>query len=151
LLHVARADQSFDVDLYDGQIAGVRGLHDREALFETLSWDEGVYSFEEGRVTAGGEHPVPDLSVPELIREGVRRLEDPDVVCYALGDLDRVLVVSGVAGPWMASALSDDVVLSRVDGTRSVREGRACWPRQTSRRPRPPAPRQGKGVSSSMP
>lgn len=122
LLHVARGDQSVDVDLRDGQIAGGRGLHDCEALFETLSWDEGVYSFEEGRVTPGGEQPVPDLSMPELIREGVHRLEDTDVVCYALGDLDRVLVVGGAVGRWMACAPSDDVVLSRVDGTRSVRE-----------------------------
>lgn len=60
--------------------------------------------------------------MPELIREAVRRLEDPDLVCYALGDLDRVLVAGRVVRPQTASAATDELVLSRVDGTRTLRE-----------------------------
>jgi hypothetical protein len=65
--------------------------------------------------------------MPELIRESVRRLEDPDVVSHALGGLDRVLVMRG-AGPGLPLSESDELVLSRVDGVRSSREVIALVP-----------------------
>lgn len=46
LLHLARGDRSLDVDLRGGQAATRPGHPGREALFDALSWEKGVYCFE---------------------------------------------------------------------------------------------------------
>src|SRR6185436_3893423 len=65
------------------------------------------------------------VSTAELILEGVRRVQDPDVVRYALGDVDRVLGHSNdplLRFQRISLTPSDGFILSRIDGTLSARE-----------------------------
>ncbi len=59
-------------------------------LIKVFSWSEGMYSFHE-EATPETEDTTPRLSTGEMIREAVRRIADPDVVRYALGDIDQVV------------------------------------------------------------
>ncbi len=98
--------------------------HVHEMLAKLFTWDEGQYSFEEEDESASGELTLK-LSTGELILEAVRAVRDPDVVRYALGDLDRLLAPS--ADPLLrfqklTLSPTDGFVLSRVDGTTSARE-----------------------------
>jgi hypothetical protein len=84
---------------------------------------DGEYSFE--RQPAGTRPPLPGLATAEVILESVRRLGDPDVVRYALGDLDRVLVLSTDPRRLMPNATlrpADAYVMSRVNGALTGRE-----------------------------
>jgi hypothetical protein len=65
------------------------------------------------------------LSTGEIILDAVRRVRDPDVVRYALGDLDRVLTLSNdplLRFQRITLSPSDGYILSRIDGTLSTRE-----------------------------
>jgi tetratricopeptide (TPR) repeat protein len=100
-------------------------LHLRENLMKVFSWNDGTYEFVE---EPEGEEP-PDvtlkLSTGEMILEAVRRVQDPDVVRYALGDIDRILGhTSDALLRFQKMTLSpiDGYVLSRIDGTLSARE-----------------------------
>jgi curved DNA-binding protein CbpA len=60
-----------------------------------------------------------------MILEAVRSVEDPDVVRYALGDIDRILGLSSdplLRFQKVTLSPADGYVLSRVDGTLSARE-----------------------------
>jgi hypothetical protein len=101
-------------------------VHLRELLLRVFSWNDGTYAFEEA--------PRPDpkecdltskLSTGEMILEAVKRVEDPDIIRYALGDLDRVVGLSSdplLRFQNIGLTPSDGYVLSRIDGTTSIRE-----------------------------
>jgi curved DNA-binding protein CbpA len=102
-------------------------LHVHEILYKVFTWNEGTYEFKEE-----GEGPIEDeeeltlkLSTGELILEAVRQIQDPDVIRYSLGDMDRVLALP--ADPLLrfqrlTLTPTDGFVLSRVDGTLCGRE-----------------------------
>jgi tetratricopeptide (TPR) repeat protein len=99
-------------------------FHVHEMLAKLFTWDEGEYSFEEEDEAAGGELTLK-LSTGELILEAVQAVRDPDVVRYALGDMDRVLAPSGdplLRFQKLRLSPTDGFVLSRVDGSTSARE-----------------------------
>jgi curved DNA-binding protein CbpA len=100
-------------------------LHVHEMLAKVFSWPEGTYSFEEEEEGEGGEELTLKLSTGELILEAVRAVRDPDVVRYALGDIDRVLALSSdplLRFQKLTLSPADGFVLSRVDGLTSARE-----------------------------
>ncbi len=100
-------------------------LHVHEMLAKVFLWHEGSFTFEEEPEAEGGQELTLKLSTGELILEAVRAVHDPDVVRYALGDMDRVLVLS--ADPLLrfqklTLSPEDGFVLSRVDGVTSAHE-----------------------------
>lgn len=96
---------------------------DREGVLEALSWQEGAYAFEEQTaVPAGAEAAANHLSMLEVVREAVQRIEDPDVVRFALGDGERRLALGPVERRSMHLNPSEDLVLSQADGARTIRE-----------------------------
>jgi tetratricopeptide (TPR) repeat protein len=101
-------------------------LHVREILLKAFSWAEGNYAFEEDPAETAFEADMTlKLSTAEMILEAVRSVEDPDVVRYALGDIDRVLGLSSdplLRFQKVTLSPADGYVLSRVDGTLSARE-----------------------------
>src|SRR5262245_58503926 len=109
------------------QLEESMAVHVRELILKGFEWSDGGYS------VAGPTGGAPDqdedvslkVSTGEMILEAVRRVQDPDVVRYALGNQDRVLALS--TDPllrFQKITLSpvDGYVLSRVDGTLSARE-----------------------------
>jgi hypothetical protein len=109
-----------------GRLEDALALQVRTVLLKVFEWNEGQYEFvdePEGPAIAGTV--TLKISTGDLILEAVRRVRDPDVIRYALGNLDRVLALSSdpllrfqkiTLGP------TDGFVLSRVDGTVSARE-----------------------------
>jgi len=101
-------------------------LHVRENLLKVFAWSDGTYELEE----QSEETPPEDdlslrLSTGEMILEAVRRVQDADVIRYALGDIDRVLVLSSdplLRFQKITLTPNDGYVLSRVDGVLSARE-----------------------------
>jgi hypothetical protein len=96
-----------------------------EILTKVFALSEGTYEFEEQPEEAVTEELTLKLSTGELILEAVRQVQDPDVIRYALGDLDRVLAQS--IDPLLrfqkiTLSPADGFLLSRVDGTLSARE-----------------------------
>lgn len=107
------------------QVEEALALHVREVLLSVFAWHEGTHSFEEQAELRSDEEVAQGLSTGEMILEAVRRVTDPDVVRYGLGDIDRVLALS--TDPllrFQKIMLSpvDGFLLSRVDGTLSGRE-----------------------------
>jgi curved DNA-binding protein CbpA len=107
------------------QVEEALALHVREVLISVFAWHEGAYGFEEQAELASDEEVAQGLSTGEMILEAVRQVTDPDVVRYALGDINRVLAQS--TDPllrFQKIMLSpvDGFLLSRVDGTTSARE-----------------------------
>lgn len=109
-----------------GRVEDALALQVREVLLIVMGWSEGEYAFEEeDPLTAPQGEITLKLSTGEMILEAVRRIEDPDVIRYALGDIDRVLAPSGdplLRFQRIALSPNDGFVLSRVDGTLSARE-----------------------------
>ena len=98
-------------------------LHVQHIVARVFTWTEGHYEFEE-EPDIPGEITLK-LSTGELILEAVRQVGDPDVIRYALGDLDRVLALSSdplLRFQKLVLSPTDGFVLSRVDGTLSARE-----------------------------
>jgi hypothetical protein len=100
-------------------------LHVHEMLTRVFAWPDGTYAFDEEPEGQTREELTLKLSTGELILESVQAVRDPDVVRYALGDMDRVLVLS--ADPLLrfqklTLSPADGFVLSRVDGVTSARE-----------------------------
>ena len=100
-------------------------LHVREILLKVFSWSEGEYNFEE-REEPGLEPDISlKLSTGEMILEAVRKIDDPDVVRFALGNIDRILGLSNdplLRFQKITLTPADGYVLSRIDGTLSARE-----------------------------
>jgi len=100
-------------------------LHVHDSLARVFTWNEGSYEFVEESAPEGAEELTLKLSTGELILEAVKATTDPDVVRYALGDLDRVLELSPdplLRFQKITLSPADGFVLSRVDGTTSARE-----------------------------
>ncbi len=100
-------------------------LHVHEMLARVFAWPDGTYAFEEEPEGEPGGELTLKLSTGELILEAVQAVRDPDVVRYALGDMDRVLVLSGdplLRFQKLTLSPADGFVLSRVDGVTSARE-----------------------------
>jgi len=102
-------------------------LQAREILLKLFSWTEGEYVFEEqpADAAAGADDTTPKLSTGQLILDAARRVDDYPVVHEALGDLDRVLILSTDALLRFQNILltpADGYVLSRVDGEMTARE-----------------------------
>jgi tetratricopeptide (TPR) repeat protein len=100
-------------------------LHVHEMLARVFAWHDGTHAFEEQAEGGPGEELTLKLSTGELILEAVQAVRDPDVVRYALGDMDRVLVLSSdplLRFQKLTLSPADGFVLSRVDGVTSARE-----------------------------
>src|SRR6185436_16357044 len=70
-------------------------LHVREVLSKIFPWSQGSYEFvEESEVEPAPEDVTLRLSTGELILQAARSVQDPDLVRYNLGDIDRVLGLS---------------------------------------------------------
>jgi len=109
-----------------GRVEDALALQVREVLLVVMAWSEGEYAFAEEDPHAAPQGEITlKLSTGEMILEAVRRIEDPDVIRYALGDIDRVLALSSdplLRFQRIALSPTDGFVLSRVDSTLSVRE-----------------------------
>jgi curved DNA-binding protein CbpA len=101
------------------------GVHVGEILRKVFSWSEGEYEFEE-KEDAGLEPDMSlKLSTGEMILEAVRSVDDPDVIRFALGNLDRILGLTNdplLRFQKIPLTPADGYVLSRIDGTLSGRE-----------------------------
>jgi hypothetical protein len=120
-----------------GEVLSELGLIDADGLenavaarvYETLarvfSWPDGTFVFEEEPEEEGGRELTLKVSTGDLILEAVRAVRDPDVVRYALGEMDRVLVLSSdplLRFQNLTLSPADGFVLSRVDGVASARQ-----------------------------
>jgi uncharacterized protein DUF4388/DnaJ-like protein len=117
----------YDLGLFEKEaLEDALALHVREVLFKVFAWNEGTYVFEERDEMAALDDEITlKLSTGEIILEAVRRVQDPDVVRYALGDIDRVLAPSTdplLRFQKVTLSPTDGYVLSRVDGTVTARE-----------------------------
>ena len=114
--------EAFDQDGLERAIA----RHVHEMLTRVLAWNEGTWEFAEEPETAVSTDEITlKLSTGDVILEAVHGIHDPDVIRYALGDIDRVLALS--TDPLLrfqniTLTPTDGFVLSRVDGTLSARE-----------------------------
>jgi tetratricopeptide (TPR) repeat protein len=101
-------------------------LHVREVLSKIFSWSQGSYEFnEESENEAEPQDVTLRLSTGELILQAARSVQDPDLVRYNLGDMDRVLGLSSdplLRFQKITLTPADGFVLSRIDGTLSARE-----------------------------
>jgi tetratricopeptide (TPR) repeat protein len=108
-----------------GGLEDAIALHVHEMLARLFTWQDGLYVFkDEAEEPSAGEVTLK-LSTGELILEAVRAVRDPDVVRYALGDIDRVLALSSdplLRFQTLTLSPADGFVLSRVDGVASARE-----------------------------
>jgi len=99
-------------------------LHVHGLLTKVFTWNEGTYFFEEEE-EAGGDELTLKLSTAELLLEAVRAIQDPDVVSFLLGDLDRTVALSEdplLRFQQLALSPTDGFVLSRVDDSLNARE-----------------------------
>lgn len=110
----------------DAQVGDALTVHAREVILQAFTWTEGSYRFEEHALAPELiANPPLRLSTPDLILDAVKRLTDPDVVRYHLGDVDRAARPSAhprVKAMSVGLTPLDGYVLSRVDGRTSVRE-----------------------------
>jgi len=107
----------------DQLIDGVR-YQILENIYPVFAWMEGAYNFEER------EHPVPEdialtLSTANVVMEGVRRIEDSEVIRACIGSTARVVVLgSNPLLRFQAISLKpiEGFVLSRIDGLLTIEE-----------------------------
>ena len=115
-----------ELDLLDANgLEDAVALHVHEMLAKVFLWHEGAYAFAEEPEVEAGQELTLKLSTGELILEAVQAVRDPDVVRYALGDMDRVLALSGdplLRFQKLTLSPEDGFVLSRVDGVTSAHE-----------------------------
>ena len=113
---------AFDRDQLEDALA----VHAHEILLRIFEGaGEGSYEFEpSASEVVQGEFTLK-LSTGEIILDAVRRVRDPDVLRYALGDIDRILALSTdplLRFQRLKLTPSDGYILSRIDGTLSARE-----------------------------
>lgn len=63
-----------------------------DIIYSLFSWTVGIYEFAEGEEYAAPEDLKLRFSTATVILEGVRRMEDYEVIRRGLGDLNRLLV-----------------------------------------------------------
>ena len=94
--------------------------HVRHVLGKVFSWREGTYEFAEESPEEQPGDVTLRLSTGDLILQAARSVQDPDVVRYNLGDLERRLVLSNdplLRFQRINLSPLDGYVLSRVDGS----------------------------------
>ncbi len=116
-----------ELDLLDAEgLEEAVGDHVKAVLGKVFSWTEGSYQFQEEPDDRTREGDVTlRLSTGELILEAARKVSDPDVIRFNLGDIDQVLALSNdplLRFQRISLSPADGYVLSRVDGTLSARE-----------------------------
>jgi tetratricopeptide (TPR) repeat protein len=101
------------------------GEHVREILFSALERRDGSFVFEELPDSALEADLACELTTAEAILEATRRVNDPDLIEGALGDMKRVLAPASdprLQGQEVTLTPTDGFVLSRIDGTLSAEE-----------------------------
>jgi tetratricopeptide (TPR) repeat protein len=108
------------------QLEDALALHAHEILLRIFeATGEGSYEFEPSESEVVQGEFTLKLSTGEIILDAVRRVRDPDVVRYALGDIDRILALSNdplLRFQRITLSPTDGYILSRIDGTLSARE-----------------------------
>ncbi len=97
----------------------------REVLFVMLERPNASFHFEELSESLLEADLVCRLSTGEVILEATRRVQDPALVRRAIGNLNRLLVLSNdplLRAQRITLTPTDGFVLSRVDGTLSAHE-----------------------------
>ncbi|HEY7411562.1 MAG TPA: DUF4388 domain-containing protein, partial [Vicinamibacteria bacterium] len=107
------------------QLEDALAAHVREVLTRVFALSSGTYDFEEAATDAPESDTTLRLSTGDIILEAARRVKDPDIVRYALGDGQGIFAPSTdpllrfqriTLGP------TEGYILSRVDGTLSMDE-----------------------------
>ncbi len=101
------------------------GLHVREVLFVMLDRPGASFLFEEISESLVEADLSCRLSTGELILEATRRVQDPALVRRAIGDPNRLLVLSSdplLRVQKITLTPIDGFVLSRIDGSLNARE-----------------------------
>jgi hypothetical protein len=96
----------------------------RVVVSTLVEWDDGRYRFVPDEGLQAEEDEGHSISTDGLIVAAVRALHDPDVIRFALGDLDRVPLRSADRAPRAAESLlgpAESGLLERVDGSSSAR------------------------------
>src|SRR5260221_81977 len=82
---------AFDTDGLESAIA----RHVHEILTRVFGWADGAWEFvAEPEVAISTDEITLKLSTGDVILEADHRIQDPDVIRYALGDIDPVLALS---------------------------------------------------------
>ena len=116
-----------EMGLLDGEgLREVVAFHADFVLSRAFAWTEGQYEFREelGRALDAEELTLP-YSTGDLILRASRSVQDPDVVRYRLGDLDRLVALSRdplLRFQRLNLTAVDGCVLARVDGRTSAGE-----------------------------
>ena len=101
-------------------------LHVREVMRKAFGWEAGAYSFEAQPADARlQEDATLKVFTGELILEAARSVRDPAAVRRALGDLDRLIVLTPdpvLRFQQITLSTAESDVLARVDGTRTLRQ-----------------------------
>ncbi len=119
---------SIDRETLDQALA----LQVRETLLTVFGWTEGDWRFEEHDPEhfKGYDHGLR-VSTGDLIMDAVWCVADPDVVRYALGDLDRPLALTTdplLRFQKIALTRMDGLLVSLSDGVRTAKEVLASVP-----------------------
>ena len=101
-------------------------LHVREVMRKAFGWEAGAYSFEAQPADARlQEDATLKVFTGELILEAARSVRDPAAVRRALGDLDRLIVLTPdpvLRFQQITLSTAESDVLAHVDGTRTLRQ-----------------------------
>jgi len=115
-------------------------LHVREVLRRAFAWSDGEYAFETQKPDAPLlEDSTLRVFTGELILEAARSVQDGAAVRQALGDPDRLVVLSTdpvLRFQQITLSPAENEVLSRVDGSRTQRQlvtAAALSPEETER------------------
>ncbi|MCU0241175.1 MAG: DUF4388 domain-containing protein, partial [Vicinamibacteria bacterium] len=112
--------------LSEKKVEDLLAIQAREVILKVFPWTDGHYIFEEQEPDASWfEELAMKLATPDLILEAVRRIDDPDVVRYQLGNIDRTLHLTTqerLKSLTVNLTALDGYVLSRVDGRLSARQ-----------------------------
>jgi hypothetical protein len=95
-----------------------------QLLFSLLSWQNGSFKFYENQFPTQEEITVR-LSVENVILEGLRRLDEKNMIQEALPDLDAVYVISASQGGRSRSVTMEAPewnIMALVDGHRSIKQ-----------------------------
>jgi hypothetical protein len=96
----------------------------KELLYSLLSWQSGSFKFYEDQFPTQEEITV-DLSVEDVILEGLRRIDESNVIRETLPDLSQVYTISATQGDRTRSVslqASEWNIMALVDGHRTIDE-----------------------------
>ena len=117
LLHAGR--------ITDEQLRGALIRQSSELVYEILRWARGRFDFKRRPATSLAHGARLGLTVPAVVMEGFRRVDEWRALEATLANFDSVLVPDAMA----VAAMGDDalprterVVLDAIDGERTIRE-----------------------------